>query len=59
MSTQETKREQKRHLFSLLKIQKRNKGTTVIDLDDEIIAASAEMEQEDIAHVEKMVAQLP
>ena len=53
----EVQREQKRHLFSLLKLKKMNPGE-VIELDREIIAAKAEMTKEDVAWVEKMIEEI-
>ena len=48
--------EQKKRLFILLKIKVRNEGLEIKELDDQIIATKAEMQQEDVAWVEKMVS---
>ncbi|MDR2532285.1 MAG: hypothetical protein LBC82_05520 [Oscillospiraceae bacterium] len=50
--------EQKKRLFQLLKLEKDNAGYEVKGLSEAIIATKAEMQQEDVAYVEKMVAQL-
>jgi len=49
---------QRRHLMSLLKIKKYNVSNNVTGLEREILTAEAEMEQEDVAWVEKKVAEL-
>jgi len=54
----EVQREQKRHLYSLLKIRKANKGVRVAALDGEINAAKAEMSKEDVAWVEKTIEEI-
>jgi len=50
--------EQKKRLFQLLRLKKINSDITVKGLDELIIATKAEMQQEDVAWVEKMVAEL-
>ena len=50
--------EQKKRLFQLLSLRKNNPGVLVKGLDELIIATKAEMQQEDVAWVEKMVAEL-
>lgn len=49
---------QKRSLFKLYKIKRRNKGITIIGLDEEIIETEAEMEQEDVALVREKINEL-
>jgi len=49
---------QRAHLFSLKKLEKLNKGTTVKGLKDMIIGAEAVMPEEDVAYVEKKIAEL-
>ena len=49
---------QKNKLFGLLKLKKRNEGIVINELDDMIIATKAEMTQEDVAWVEKMIKEL-
>ena len=49
---------QKRNLFKLYKIRKRNKGITVIGLEKEIVETEAEMEQEDVALVREKINEL-
>ena len=50
---------QKRELFRLLKIERRNKGVAVKELKDSILEVRATMSEADIAAVEKEIAQLP
>ena len=50
--------EQKKRLFQLLSLKKINANIVVKGLDELIIATKAEMQQEDVAWVEKMVAEL-
>ena len=50
--------EQKKRLFQLLSLKKINSGIVVKGLEELIIATKAEMQQEDVAWVEKMVAEL-
>ena len=50
--------EQKERLFMLLKIKVRNKGLEINELDDQILATKAGMQQEDVAWVEKTIAEL-
>jgi hypothetical protein len=50
--------EQKKRLFMLLRIKTENKGLEIKELDNQILATRAEMQQEDVAWVEKMVAEL-
>lgn len=45
---------QKRQLHTLLIIKKHNQGT-VLQLQEALVALVAEMEQEDVAYVEKVV----
>jgi len=49
---------QKRHLFSLYRLKKRNAGLNIVGLDDEIIETEAEMEQEDVALVKEKINEL-
>ena len=49
---------QKRHLFSLYKIKKQNEGNHIIGLENEIVEAEAEMEQEDVALVKEKINEL-
>ena len=49
---------QKDKLFTLLRLKKRNKGTVIIGLDDEIIETEAVMEQEDVALVKEKINEL-
>ena len=55
----ELKIEQKRRLFQLLEVKRANKNFKNTTLDRLIIAVKAEMEQEDVAYVEKLVEELP
>ena len=50
--------EQKKRLFQLLSLKKINANIVVKGLDELIIATKAEMQQEDVAWVEKMVSEL-
>ena len=43
------------HLYSLLKIKKASAGMTVPELQEEVNAAVALMDQEDVAWVEKII----
>lgn len=54
----ELRTNQKDLLFKLLRLEKRNAGSTVIGLRDDIIEAKAKMIQEDVAYVEKMIDSL-
>ena len=54
----EIQKEQRRHLFILLKLEKDNKGIEIKGLDESIIAAKTEMDEADVAWVEKNVATL-
>ena len=45
-------------LYDLKKIKKRNPGVEIAELDDTILATEAVMDEEDIALVEKKIAQL-
>ena len=56
-STTELRVFQKDKLFDLLIIEKENAGIVVKGLARHILKAKSVMEQEDIAHVEKLVAQ--
>ena len=49
---------QKRMLFTLKKIESDNAPATVKGLHEHIIALQAEMEQEDVALVEKLIAEV-
>ena len=49
---------QKQRLFMLMKLKVRNEGKKINELDDMIVAAKAEMTQEDVAWVEKMIKEL-
>ena len=57
-SNRELQVEQRRRLFMLLKLQKINGAGKIIGLNDMIVATEAEMEEEDVAWVEKKIAQL-
>ena len=57
-ATLELRVSQKRQLYKLYKIKKRNKGTMVIGLNEEIIETEAEMEQEDVALVREKINEL-
>jgi len=48
---------QKDKLYDLLVIEKRNPGLKIKGLAGQIRKAKSVMEQEDIAHIEKLVAQ--
>ena len=50
--------EQRRRLFALLRIRKANPGMEIKELNNQINAVIAEMEQEDVAWVEKKIAEL-
>ena len=50
--------EQKKRLFQLLSLKKNNPDIVIKGLGELIIATKAEMQQEDVAWVEKMVAEL-
>jgi len=54
----EMQAEQKKRLFQLLKLKKVNAGIKIKELDDLIVATKAEMQQEDVAWVEKMILEL-
>lgn len=58
-SSMEIQKELKDKLFDLLSIKKANPGVVVNELDGKIVKCMALMEQEDIAHVEKMISMLP
>ena len=49
---------QKRLFYNLLLIRERNKNVSIEGLDELIHAARVEMDQEDAAFVEKMIAEL-
>ena len=49
---------QKRQLYTLYKLKKKNMGITIIGLDEEINETEAEMEQEDVALVKEKIAEL-
>jgi hypothetical protein len=51
----ESRENNKRHLASLLKIKKSNKGKVVEELQEEITDVVVVMEQEDVAYVEKIM----
>ena len=46
---------QKNKLFMLLTLKKKNKDTIIIGLDDFVTMVKAEMTQEDVAWVEKVI----
>ena len=50
--------EQRKRLYQLLKIKKVNPNQNINEIDSMINAAEAEMEEEDVAWVEKKIAQL-
>lgn len=50
--------EQRRRLFMLLELKKENEGVNINGLERKIIATKSEMQQEDVAWVEKMVDEL-
>lgn len=52
----EIRERQKMHLLSLLRIKAANQDKQVEELEREIVAAIAPMEQEDIAWVEKLTS---
>jgi hypothetical protein len=54
----EIQREQRKILFMLLEIKGLNKDLTIKGLDRQIQAVRSEMNQEDVAWVEKMVDEL-
>jgi len=49
--------EQKKRLYQLLKLKKDNEGYDIKGLNELIKATRAEMQQEDVAWVEKIVAE--
>jgi hypothetical protein len=49
---------QKRNLFTLYRIKKSNPGAKIIELDEAITAAEAEMEQEDVALVKEKIGEI-
>jgi len=49
--------EQKRRLYMLLTLKRENEGIRIKKIDDFIKATKAEMQQEDVAWVEKIVAE--
>ncbi|MCL1950823.1 MAG: hypothetical protein FWF59_13970 [Turicibacter sp.] len=55
MAEIEIRERQKDKLFTLLKLEKLNKGKKVIGLKNEIIEAKNKMSDEDIALVEKNI----
>jgi hypothetical protein len=48
--------EQKKRLYMLLSIKAENKGMEIVALDRKIAETRAEMQQEDVAWVEKEIA---
>jgi len=50
---------QKDKLFTLYRLQKRNKNVNIRGLDGDILEAEAKMEQEDVALVKEKVNALP
>jgi len=50
--------EQKKRLYMLLKLKRDNKANEVFGLDELINATIAEMQQEDVAWVEKTIENL-
>ncbi|MCL1925310.1 MAG: hypothetical protein FWF50_06990 [Defluviitaleaceae bacterium] len=57
-SIQEIRVDQKRRLFQALQIQKENEGNEKAALKKIILSLEAEMNEEDIAYVEKKIAEL-
>ena len=57
-SNVELRREQKMRLFQIKKVKADNPGVLIKGLDELIILIEAEMEAEDVAWVEKKLAQL-
>ena len=55
----ELKVEQRRRLFALLEVKDANKGFENKILDRLIVSTRAEMEEEDVAYVEKLIKELP
>jgi hypothetical protein len=49
--------EQKKRLYMLLRLEKENAGIKINGLRRDIKATMAEMQQEDVAWVEKMIAE--
>ena len=56
----ELRASQNKYLFDLLKLQKRNdeQGVKVVGLDELILEQMAQMPQEEVAYVEKMIGKL-
>jgi hypothetical protein len=54
----ELKAERRKRLFQLLELKKLNKGIKIEGIEAMIIRAEAEMEEEDVAWVEKKISQL-
>jgi len=50
--------EQRKRLFMLLRIKAENQGLEIKELDNQITATKAEMQQEDVAWVEKSILEL-
>lgn len=57
-SSLEIRIEQRKRLYQLLKLKKVNPSHKINEIDDMINAVEAEMEEEDVAWVEKKIAQL-
>ena len=55
----EVLKEQRRHLFALMLIRTANESLEIKKLDELIIAAEAEMQQEDVAYIRQQIARLP
>ena len=51
--------EQRRRLFMLMRIRAANKGLEIKELNEQILTTESEMQQEDVAWVEKKIAELP
>ncbi|MCL2054841.1 MAG: hypothetical protein FWG90_10480 [Oscillospiraceae bacterium] len=56
-TTLEIQVEQKKRLYMLLTLKKDNEGQNIRGLKEKIRATKAEMQQEDVAWVEKIVAE--
>jgi hypothetical protein len=55
----ELQKSDRTHLYTLLKLKKLNKDINVKGLDEMINLAEATMPEEDVAYVEKKIAELP
>ena len=52
-------REQRKYLFTLMAIKAANETLEIKKLDEFIVAAEAEMQQEDVAFIREQIARLP